>query len=947
MTINSPNHSHHTINQDNANLSEQEPNSPASRLKELYLGFKTGEIFEEIEKNRRQSVPNAAYSDFLLSFALEQDPISLLESSNAKFIAAQPQSDAFFKDISRVARIKGINDPENELPAASNNEFEDPYHLGGKFLQKISQMNLQTALTAKSVKEAANNETPNPSINTGESPEADFLIAHILSSNILTGKIPPHAYRYIWEKYNNIFISHLSAGTLVELAITFAPHFDNQMKNTFIRSLIPCLTRNGNYVFLPHLWLFYGKFFTNDINTNTALINCLINLFKSDNENQVGFAFYVLISHVDFYDLVGKLYSTHGDWQNPALADRLKTYLNTTGITLNEKKLTETLIRNFDEILYKFITDKGYLNFENLIKDIAVEFPIFEFFDKELAKEIIRNKITPDEPNEQYFTNVSSIKLPDDFEAANSVLDMLTNTSLPLLERRHLVDKDLMPKRYVVVIEPNPNTSKRLASFRMHICLYTLKKDRISSQCATFDFEQGSLVNSMPSLNEKQFEIQKKQLEKLGIYLAHQYFVRKSTDVKPQEEPPPQVEEPISVEPEPPSEPQPPPSEPSEPAPSNPRKFTERAQEPLKIDLRDCERKKLIDVQKKISNSLRANKQAVLKLLDGDTNGINPDNIILHRETVRIYDDKEYKVFERVPAIEILDAAIEGTLAEKGWYLLDKLPHMKALGYRKYRHEVKNTGCLTIQELEKSNLPQEILPAIWQIDKHRQLAKFKDGTAAELQQRLKNLPLIDSEERTVTELWNKSISPENNLCIWSVSRNRASRKARLAYSEYSSSGLPPLSEFREFQASIYILAEADRQVQDIEVKYDDVSFKAKQIKQNASACLVDKINKDPNWLDQWIASQKRVYEEEIGDILASSLPTTNKETSVAEIQKKIQSLPDLAERIRANTNYIYTKTAVGIQRDVRLALGWVMTETSFNQGCFISLKELKNGENQA
>lgn len=368
-------------------------------------------------------------------------------------------------------------------------------------------------------------------------------------------------------------------------------------------------------------------------------------------------------------------------------------------------------------------------------------------------------------------------------------------------------------------------------------------------------------------------------VEKVGLYFAHKYFVRqKPTSGTADEDDGPDIEfEEISEE-----ELDIPDSKPendlpdSEPPPSeDEREFNERSEAPLTINIAQKAEKDISDRKDLIRQTLEKNKALVSKLVTGDISEEELEQVIVHQ--VVPGERPGQKLYERVIVQNIQEALQEGTLLEQPWYILNTLPHIKMLGFHVWGHKIED---------EKGEQQAEPL--------------------------------------------------------WLVKTKERSSNAEDAYLSYLCSGFPELSEFSELKASLGIVANAERkkgELISIQTEDGEELLMGTTIKRDINARLAQRTT-SKRWMKQWLATQRRIFNEEIEEILSSNLSDDEKMREALAREEEIEELPELIVQTMKQSgirNVDRTRSLTG--QSVRLALGWVKTQTSFNQGQFVPLSK--------
>jgi len=978
MSINTPDHSEDEFEtQQPAEIPSEQPEEAPSEqpseqpsvLAQIVKQFADGSKLEEIETRNSARPTVMAASDSLLTFVFETKSVAaLLDDPNIAILLGKPETPAYLRDLARIAKIRNMEDPAGKLPEVTDEQFEDPYCLGTKFLQRIANIDRDKAVKHDIIKNIFRSPTPASPDEIKGTSDADLLATNITLGLFCNQKPSAKDFITFWGKHKRAIWNNLPPRAVTALLTFYGQKLSDKDKLEMSQDILRFVGKNGNHGELVSLWPAFGPQLF-DLLKEEKHFAILINLLKSEDLESQAFAIHILSLLIigdssTIYKIAAMLFDAYADWKNQGLTDLFQLIETVPGVKAADKKeLTKTILASCDQTLYRFITDQGYIDNDNLYEKLVETFPVFSLIDRITAMQIIGEKIMPGLPDSNYYSAISNFPYPEDFDPIKAALDIQAKTSLPLVERRFLVDKSLIPKRYVITIEPLPGHPKSIGTFRLQICYYTLsKKNKITTQCAKYDFNHGALVTKVPEGSEK-------QIKKLGIYLAHHYYVRKVVDApipaKPPQPPTDTENPPPSVEP---------PSEP--PNPVDPHEYTEREAEPLKIDLRGVSKKHVTDVgkiEKKLSKTLSANSKRVKALLEGDLNAFD-ESIILHKKVTEVIDGRQTEVFIRVPSDEILAAAIEGTILDQPWFIIDGLPHMKTLGYHKSLHRIKK---IAFDQATNAGIPQNAWEDIWRVNIGNELLGWRDKKFENLLTRLSEIPLTEAERSAVIDLWQQSHSSENPDVLWRVRQQTTTLRAVIAYDNYLKAGFPPLSDFRGLEALIYVLTNPEKTTDKVTLRLespDDDSLQkgkvllvASSVSQNVAATLTEKITvptefKDEfsrnlaellidsrNWLNEFIDAQERAYTSEIMEIeetikdkelKAREQGIKELKQTVRELKAKIAGLPELRKKMKANTTMLPMCTPDGVREFARISLGWVPAETSFNSGHFTEIQNL-------
>jgi len=242
-------------------------------------------------------------------------------------------------------------------------------------------------------------------------------------------------------------------------------------------------------------------------------------------------------------------------------------------------------------------------------------------------------------------------------------------------------------------------------------------------------------------------------------------------------------------------------------------------------------------------------------------------------------------------------------MIEQPWFILNSLPHMKVVGYR-----VKN---------------------------------FRD--------------------------------PEAGTSVLAVERCGRTELAEMAYLYYQASDLPDLSPFHEMDVSFGIVADAyhipgrtvavrvegdapedalanGSPMKDLNEELaktpqapdwirDGLESRSAEGPNNNGALALTV--RDPVWMKIWAESQERIINQEADEILESNLPDDEKLVELEKRERQLADLPKLLDGMVKETRIRLQRTANPdqLRASVKLAMGYVLTETTFNRGNYVSLKK--------
>lgn len=842
--------------------------------------------------------------------------------------------DAFMRDVARLAKRRGLNALSGFIaerePLAE--EMEDPFDLGDKFFDDL--INVDDAFFIKDQRRLS--KAMAPYREEGLDPTVQFdvkrlhassNVAYDIISLINIDKDASHMVNY-FNTFGDVLLAGLPSSFLfsyLEILVNrrggiseIRGFFESVIKrfvhehavkrdNSNVKPLVMCWLRKDIVVgLLEKDRQFLSDYLTvvrngEGLDLSIAITSIGEMIHGLSGEEKTG----------RLKGIVESLMVDTADWSDKRLAIELKVLAEVAGCGDELGRIVkEVYMERCDSVVFDFLESEDEEPVEDRVNDkieeLANACPLFEGADKQELAAAFREKITPQAADDSFFQKLRNADLPADFNPGVAAREIFNDTSLPLLEARKIDSFEVLSKKFKVVIEPNPACPSELTCFRIRIVFKNLKKGKLTLQELVLDFENGQLVTDV-------FLAYRAACEKLGLYFGHKYFVKERQEkvLPPNDDSDELTDEELELLTNPDvlhedvevfvdededeeieegdtdgedvdtdgadedtggADAMP---EDEENGPdSEPRDYHGRTLAPLTIDIRDKDDEEMEEENVRLSRTLLENKELVKKLLNGEIDDVDFESVILHRITVQIRDKKRIKIYERVPADEILDAAVDGTLADKEWFLINNLPHMKALGYRKY-------------------VPKPADPA----------------------------------------------SPP----YWAVKRNAASGRARMAYDAYEKAGFPRLSGFHEFKAVMGIVADADYEQGEMLVEYGDVVKILKTTRRDMNAALarritekaVPEVGREP-WLNKWIASQKAQYESEIDEIMESDLSDQEKLAEIELLERKIADLPELAQKMRDQTFL----ARQGTSHFVRLTLGWVPSETTFNQGTFISVRDL-------
>jgi hypothetical protein len=281
------------------------------------------------------------------------------------------------------------------------------------------------------------------------------------------------------------------------------------------------------------------------------------------------------------------------------------------------------------------------------------------------------------------------------------------------------------------------------------------------------------------------------------------------------------------------------------------------------VDIREQQESETEQKQQEISDSIRLNRDLLIKLLNGELPENQLDQVFLYRKIDGM--GKNQYIFERIKTEELKTLMAAGGLISTDIFILENMPYLKALGYSLRTHRLKGG------------------------DK-----------------------------------------------IFTVTRRHRSDNAEMAFTFYQDSGLPDLSGLKSYDAVMRLVADA---------RFEDGHFVS--IKAGAHE-VVGKTRKEDNnvkiirqlaeqgQMEQWMKSQARVLQEELDEL--ARLPDSDA-VRIAEIRRQLEGMEELKHKLLHNSRIIPGDLQGKIHRSIQIGLGWVETETSFNQGTFISMEE--------
>jgi hypothetical protein len=534
------------------------------------------------------------------------------------------------------------------------------------------------------------------------------------------------------------------------------------------------------------------------------------------------------------------------------------------------------------------ISDLSAGNTDNLAIALADAFPVFAAVNAPALKAALERRLAPCAPGNRIFDALKDISLPDEPDEDFLADEIRDATSIPLIETRIMDLEYLLGDRFVIMIKQNRNAISSLGSWTAVLKLAERDADgTFINEELQLNFDNCHLTAGTAVPNEVLPGVRK-----LGLLIGHKYFVRQkdngATIPPPVASEPPQQEpdpEPVTIE-EPTSEPpsgEPTPDE--EPAPPS-------SDSGIVLCKERKERMLTVDIREQQRKRKEAAESRIKSTLDDNKKAVesllkgDPEGIeIAHVLLHRRIEGMESGTFdyERVPPEEIRKAVEAGNLIDQDWYILNSLPHMKVVGYR--------------------------------------VKSFRDK--------------------------------ETGTKVLGVERCGRTDFAEMAYMYYQASDLPDLSSFHEMDVSFGIVADAVY-VPDqlVELRTDGENPTSLHIGEtvmtdnNASLALM---MHDPVWMKLWAESQARVINQEMDEIMESGIPDDQKLQEIEQRERKLADLPKLLKGMAKESRVRLHKTddPEEICASVKLAMGYVLTETTFNRGNYVSLMKFAKLRNIA
>ncbi len=877
-------------------------------------------LLEDEEKLRqilltRQSyiVRQNALIDFLTAGSLNAQVFGEMNESNLAYIAEIKKfypalSEALLRDLARIIKSK-TDKTFTALPAVENDAFEDPFNVGISHLEKIrgdkdyQQMEKMKSFFSGGPKRLVN--------NLGKLPkELPYNLQTILLQTVINdltnnqAEINGNADK-IWYGYSALVKDVNIDGKFLlfhALQDKLSPETAKKVLAKLIKEALNTTEgRPEDALISAHLTK-AGELIAVILEEDPKLLHQLTETLASKNPLASAFALKMLIRYCNRAEtasrssrLVKEMFNSKQSCKDPVCIARVERLVkNLAQPAESQKAILDTLIE-----LPAFTAEMPVELYQEQdtrqISDyLFLEHLALSCFDRNLLKETV-GKWMETKPASDILLGELQKKVPaDDIDKDKLIEDIILKTTLPLVEIRQMDMKDVFGREFLVHIAPNPDAKESLGSWIVNIEFIGRLKDRFTHENLTLVYDECTLKNTVvPGMQDF--------AEKIGLLIAHKYFVKQEVIAKPAEPEAAPAETPESPAEEPatpaetpeataapdstPPDSTPPNSEPdSEPGPdSEPpqsdRPYNERFEETLTIDIRDKDVKALADRKKIVKKTLENNKGKVLRLINGDAEGIDLSEIVVHRRIKGIGSGKF--IFERVSTEKIKEAVEAGKFAEQEWFVLNTLPHIKTLPYHTFRREMR-----------------------------------------------------DEDGQTVLGQ------------IWGVRRQFRSEDAEMAYLHYQDSGFPELSPFSDFLASIQITADAQYKPDEVVqiVTTDGKELHAGKTSQmDVNARIAQRVS-SRSWLQSWTDQQKKVLQKEIEDLYFSGLPDDKVLEEVSWREQKIKDIDDLCEQMLQKTSLVVENTPAGVKNSVRLAFGWVITQTSFNKGSFLSLAELKEGK---
>jgi len=817
---------------------------------------------------------------------------------------------AYQRDIARLLKGKLEDWPEG-LPQAPEADFEDPFRIGHNYLSALanypfskSEFKLSTALARQDMTQLStlaltDESEPDPSKMLGRyvdmEKKGQLPLSYKMASLISKIRSPrgedldnPVS---LWSGYMSRF-ADFGLGTRIPLFMRMRGEMPSKSQagitSKILREYFDTCDQESIQPLIALHQSPAGEHFTPSIQRYPSLFQRLV--FKSFQGSPLESAFALRViqrysqeSGQPVIPIVFRsLYSGAGNIDDVPRASALRRLLATflDGKAEDYSTALRQILDEHQVVRHIPITLIRKGDLEDIRHYLREKYAVFGVFPDEILDTALNERLkTPGDATEDFYLELKEAELPASFDHEIAAIEIMDRTSLPLAEVRRINLNGILGSAFKVTLIPAIGPDY-LGSWTLRIQYTGFCGHRLVNETVQLNFEDCALISDVPA----HF---KEQTERIGIYCAHQFFVRQKVEAKPEH-----------------SLPKPPPDRPSENSQlpdtkpeieveeKDPERDSQKRQEnPMTIDITTQSKKRMKTSRQQVRNTLKANKDLIERLLRGEylEEELEKDakNALLHR--VDPESPASRPVYKRVPADEVLDAVLHDELTEKDWYCLDTLPHMKRLPYHVWERSIEFVTDEDAEEAKMTGQPPKV----------------------------------------------------SEVPLWLAERERRSTYAAKAYRHYTEAGFPDLSDFNEVEAWLGIKGDAVYEKNHVvELKTEDGEDLAlgKTTKTDTNAKLTLKVNNGA-WMAKWLRSQRRILEEEIDYVRSQNLPAEEKNAQIGALKARLEELPQhVMEIMRQTSLHINRKT--GECRSTRLTFSKVFTDTTFNQGKFLSIGEL-------
>jgi hypothetical protein len=840
--------------------------------------------------------------------------------------------DALLRDYSRVLDGKTVT-PLEGIPPAADPAFEDPFGVGIHNLEKLKSDSFTGEMNEK-VKSFYLTDSKTRLVNyMGKLPQnLPVSIQTALLVEILKDLSDPETKIFgqtqkIWFTYSQTCKNvSIDAKFLLYHALKngLNPEDAKKILGKLIKEFFnaPAGGKNSIHTLINVKLSKAGDLFAELLGEDPKILNHVIECLSSDDQLESAFAVKLLGEYCNqnnagerLGSLIKNILRNGKACKSPLCVARISGVIN----ELKDKdEVIPSVLDNILDIpaLTSTMPVEIYCgqNTNEIAGHLSSEFEILSYFKDDILKAGVERWVASKPASEKLLSELQKITLGDDINKEKLIEDIILKTSLPLIETRRMEMDHIFGKDFVIYIKPNKQARSSLGSWSVRIEFMGKVKDQLTHEFIELDFDECVLTNAPPpGLHDF--------AEKIGLLIGHKYFVKQkdnSEDESPIIEEAELTEEELAglTEPEQPQTPEAPAEAENGPS-AELQTNAENPPPPADSDVPPSD---------PAPDSTPPNGDSEPPPSDPRPYGERTEEKI----TIDIRDHDKKVIEEKQTCVKKTlsenKAAVEALL--KGQ--TDGIDLSKILLHRKTEGE--GNGKIIFERVTTDELKTAV-------DKGS--LGEKDWFILNTLPHMKVLPYRFTREH--------SGKVEDAPEIWLVKKQNRSKNALLAYESYLEAGFPELSPFAEIRASFGILADAEFNPDEyVEIRTENGKSLhiGKTTKKDLNARLAEKM-KDPKWMKEWEESQRKILEQESDNTYNENISDDEKLEKDFRLDKEIKDLPDLTEQISKQTSIKLKKNPDEIIASVRLAFGWVPTQTSFNQGHFISIAELKTAQTKS